>query len=478
MSYPDTRLFIDGQWQDAGDGRSLAVHNPATGQEIGRVARASTADLDRALEAAQRGFEIWRDTSAHERAATMRRAAALMRERADAIAAILTQEQGKPRLEARGEAMAAADIIEWFADEGLRVYGRIVPSRNPAVRQMVVKDPVGVVAAFTPWNFPINQVVRKLGAALAAGCAVIVKAPEETPASPAELVRAFADAGLPAGVVNLVYGDPAEISGYLIPHPIVKKVTFTGSTAVGKQLAALAGQHMKRVTMELGGHAPVIVCEDADVALAVKCTASAKFRNAGQVCIAPTRFLVHESVRADFVEALVRHAQGLKLGDGLQQDTRMGPLANARRVAAMRDFLDDARSQGAKVRTGGEALAGAGNFFAPTVLDEVPLSARVFNEEPFGPVAAVRGFTDLQEAIAEANRLPYGLAAYAYTASLKNAHLLAQRVEVGMLWINQPATPSAELPFGGIKDSGYGSEGGPEAVEACLNTRVVSIAHV
>ncbi|PWW48797.1 NAD-dependent succinate-semialdehyde dehydrogenase [Melaminivora alkalimesophila] len=478
MSYPDTRLFIDGQWQDAGDGRSLAVHNPATGQEIGRVARASTADLDRALEAAQRGFETWRDTSAHERAATMRRAAALMRERADAIAAILTQEQGKPRPEARGEAMAAADIIEWFADEGLRVYGRIVPSRNPAVRQMVVKDPVGVVAAFTPWNFPINQVVRKLGAALAAGCAVIVKAPEETPASPAELVRAFADAGLPAGVVNLVYGDPAEISGYLIPHPIVKKVTFTGSTAVGKQLAALAGQHMKRVTMELGGHAPVIVCEDADVALAVKCTASAKFRNAGQVCIAPTRFLVHESVRADFVEALVRHAQGLKLGDGLQQDTRMGPLANARRVAAMRDFLDDARSQGAKVRTGGEALAGAGNFFAPTVLDEVPLSARVFNEEPFGPVAAVRGFTDLQEAIAEANRLPYGLAAYAYTASLKNAHLLAQRVEVGMLWINQPATPSAELPFGGIKDSGYGSEGGPEAVEACLNTRVVSIAHV
>lgn len=478
MSYPDTRLFIDGQWQDAGDGRSLAVHNPATGQEIGRVARASTADLDRALEAAQGGFETWRDTSAHERAAIMRRAAALMRERADAIAAILTQEQGKPRLEARGEAMAAADIIEWFADEGLRVYGRIVPSRNPAVRQMVVKDPVGVVAAFTPWNFPINQVVRKLGAALAAGCAVIVKAPEETPASPAELVRAFADAGLPAGVVNLVYGDPAEISGYLIPHPIVKKVTFTGSTAVGKQLAALAGQHMKRVTMELGGHAPVIVCEDADVALAVKCTASAKFRNAGQVCIAPTRFLVHESVRADFVEALVRHAQGLKLGDGLQQDTRMGPLANARRVAAMRDFLDDARSQGAKVRTGGEALAGAGNFFAPTVLDEVPLSARVFNEEPFGPVAAVRGFTDLQEAIAEANRLPYGLAAYAYTASLKNAHLLAQRVEVGMLWINQPATPSAELPFGGIKDSGYGSEGGPEAVEACLNTRVVSIAHV
>ncbi len=475
MSYPDTRLFIDGQWQDAADGRTLAVHNPANGQQIGKVAHACTADLDRALAAAQKGFETWRALPAVERARTMRRAAALMRERADAIGVLLTQEQGKPLAEARGEAAAAADIIEWFADEGQRVYGRIVPARNPAVQQLVVKDPVGVVAAFTPWNFPINQVVRKLGAALAAGCAVIVKAPEETPASPAELVRAFADAGLPAGVINLVYGNPAEISGYLIPHPIVKKVTFTGSTAVGKQLAALAGQHMKRVTMELGGHAPVIVCADADVQLAVKATASAKFRNAGQVCISPTRFLVHESVRADFVAALTRHAEGLKVGDGMQDGTRMGPLANARRVAAMHDFLGDARTQGAKVTTGGEALDGVGNFFAPTVLDDVPLSARIFNEEPFGPVAAVRGFTDLADAIAEANRLPYGLAAYAFTRSLKDAHELARQVEVGMLWINQPATPSAEMPFGGLKDSGYGSEGGPEAVEACLNTRAISI---
>jgi len=476
MTYPDTRLFIDGQWQDAASGRTLAVHNPATGQQIGTVARAGTADLDRALAAAQKGFETWRAMAAVERARIMRRAAALMRERADAIGTILTQEQGKPVVEARGEAAAAADILEWFADEGQRVYGRIVPARNPAVQQLVLKDPVGVVAAFTPWNFPINQVVRKLGAALAAGCALIVKAPEETPASPAELVRALADAGLPAGVVNLVYGDPAEISGYLIPHPVVKKVTFTGSTVVGKQLAALAGAHMKRVTMELGGHAPVIVCQDADVQLAVKATAGAKFRNAGQVCIAPTRFLVHESVRAEFVAALTRHAEGLQVGDGLQDGTRMGPLANARRVTAMQDFLGDARQQGARVVTGGETLGGgAGHFFAPTVLDDVPLSARIFNEEPFGPVAAVRGFTDLADAIAEANRLPYGLAAYAFTRSLKNAHALAHQVEVGMLWVNQPATPSAELPFGGLKDSGYGSEGGPEAVEACLNTRAISI---
>jgi len=478
MTYPDTRLFIAGQWQDAADGRTIAVHNPATGQEIGRVAHAGIADLDRALAAAQKGFEAWRDMPAIERAKAMRRAAALVRERADAIAAIMTQEQGKPRAEARVETMAAADIIEWFADEGMRVYGRIVPSRNLAVRQLVVKDPVGVVAAFTPWNFPINQVVRKLGAALAAGCAVLVKAAEETPASPAELIRAFADAGLPAGVVGLVYGTPSEISNYLIPHPIVRKVTFTGSTPVGKMLAALAGQHMKRVTMELGGHAPVIVCEDADIELAVRASGGAKFRNAGQVCIAPTRFLVHEAVRADFVAALTRHAQGLKVGDGLAEGTQMGPLANPRRVTAMAELLSDAVQRGASVRTGGERIGEVGNFFAPTVLDNVPQSARIFNEEPFGPVASVRGFTQLEDAIAESNRLPFGLAAYAYTRSLHNAHLLSQRVEVGMLWINQPATPSAELPFGGIKDSGYGSEGGPEALEACLNTRAISITNV
>jgi len=478
MSYPDTRLFIAGQWQDAADGRSIAVHNPATGQEIGRVAHASRADLDRALEAAQKGFETWRDMPAIERGRIMRRAAGLMRERADAIAAVMTQEQGKPRAEARIEAMAAADILEWFADEGMRVYGRIVPSRNLAVRQLVLKDPVGVVAAFTPWNFPINQVVRKLGPALAAGCAVLVKAAEETPASPAELIRALADAGIPAGVVGLVYGNPAEISSYLIPHPVIRKVSFTGSTAVGKQLAGLAGQHMKRVTMELGGHAPVIVCDDADIELAVKASGGAKFRNAGQVCIAPTRFLVHEDVRADFVAALTRHAQALQVGDGLAEGTTMGPLANPRRVTAMAEFLADAVQQGAEVRTGGARVGSVGNFFAPTILDNVPLTARVFNDEPFGPVAAVRGFTDLQDAIAEANRLAYGLAGYAYTRSLKNAHVLSQRVEVGMLWVNQPALPSAELPFGGIKDSGYGSEGGPEALEACLNTRAIAITNV
>jgi len=340
---------------------------------------------------------------------------------------------------------------------------------------MVLKDPVGPVAAFTPWNFPINQVVRKVGAALAAGCSMLVKGPEETPASPAALIQAFADAGLPEGVLGLVYGTPAEISGYLIPHPIIRKITFTGSTPVGKQLAALAGQHMKRVTMELGGHAPVIICEDADVEQAVKSIGGAKFRNAGQVCISPTRFLVQESVHNEFVKAMGQLANGLKVGDGMAEGTQMGPLANPRRITAMTEFLDDAVRRGAQVVAGGKRQGDTGNFWAPTVLADVPLDARIFNDEPFGPVAAIRKFNQLDEAIAEANRLSFGLAGYAFTRSLKNADLLTRKVEVGMLWINMPAMPSAEMPFGGIKESGYGSEGGPEALDAYLNTRSVAI---
>ncbi len=478
MSYVNTQLLIANQWQDAADGRTIAVFNPATGKEIGRVAHAGIADLDRALAAAQKGFEAWRDTSAFERAKTMRRAAALLRERAGEIATLLTQEQGKPLVEAKGEVLAAGDIIDWFADEGMRVYGRVVPSRSFATTQTVLKSPVGPVAAFTPWNFPINQVVRKAGAALATGCSILVKAAEETPAAPAALIKAFVDAGVPPGTVGLVYGSPAEISNYLIPHPIIRKITFTGSTVVGKQLAALAGAHMKRVTMELGGHAPVIVAEDADLALAVKVSAATKFRNAGQVCISPTRFLVHESVRTEFAAALAKHAKAMIVGDGLAEGTQMGPLANPRRLTAMAEFTRDAVAHGATVAAGGERIGEVGNFFAPTVLTDVPLDSKVFNDEPFGPVAAVRGFNTLEEAITEANRLPYGLAGYAFTRSLKNAHLLAQRVDVGMLWVNQPALPSAEVPFGGLKDSGYGTEGGPEALEAYLNTRAIVVSNV
>jgi succinate-semialdehyde dehydrogenase/glutarate-semialdehyde dehydrogenase len=474
-SYPDTRLLIDNQWVDATGGKTLEVLNPATGGVIGTVAHASIADLDRALAAAQRGFQAWRKVPANERAAVMRKAATLLRERADTVARLLVQEQGKPLVEAKGEVLAGADIIEWFADEGRRVYGRIVPSRNLAAQQLVLKEPVGPVAAFTPWNFPINQIVRKLGAALASGCSFLVKAPEETPASPAALLATFVDAGIPAGVVGLVFGNPAEISSYLIAHPVIRKVTFTGSTPVGKELASLAGRHMKRVTMELGGHAPVIVCDDADVALAVKAAGGAKFRNAGQVCISPTRFLVHSSLKDEFARALVKHAEGLRLGNGLAEGTTLGPLANARRLTAMAKVIDDARAKGAIVATGGERVGSTGNFFAPTVLTDVPLEASVFNDEPFGPVAAIRTFETLDEAITEANRLPFGLAGYAFTRSIKNSHQLAHALEVGMLWINQPATPSAEMPFGGVKDSGYGSEGGPEAMEAYLVTKAVSI---
>jgi succinate-semialdehyde dehydrogenase/glutarate-semialdehyde dehydrogenase len=474
-TYPDTQLLIDGQWCAAAGGKTIDVVNPSTGGVIGKVAHATIADLDRALASAQKGFLAWRKTPSNERAAVMRKAAGLLRERAPEIARLLTMEQGKPFAEARVEVLAGADIIEWFADEGRRVYGRIVPTRNLAAEQLVFKEPIGPVAAFTPWNFPINQIVRKLGAALASGCSFLVKAPEETPASPAALLQTFVDAGIPAGTVGLVFGNPAEISNYLIPHPIIRKVTFTGSTAVGKQLASLAGAHMKRVTMELGGHAPVIVAEDADVALAVKASGAAKFRNAGQVCISPTRFLVHNSIYKEFVAAMVKHADGLKLGDGLTEGTTLGPLANARRLDAMAKVLADARATGATVETGGERVGSGGNFFAATVLSNVSLKADVFNNEPFGPIAAVRGFDTLEEAIAEANRLPYGLAGYAFTKSYKNVHLLSHQMEVGMLWINQPAAPTPEMPFGGIKDSGYGSEGGPEAMEGYLVTKAVSV---
>src|ERR1700761_3450233 len=315
--YSDVQLFINGSWTPAAGGRTIDVVNPATGEKIGTVPHAAISDLDRALAAAEKGFAVWRKVSAFDRSKVMRKAADILRERADSIARLLTMEQGKPLAEAKMEVLAGADVIDWFAEEARRAYGRVIPARTEGVYQLVIKEPVGPVAAFTPWNFPINQVVRKLSAALAAGCSIIVKAPEETPASPAELIRCFADAGVPAGVINLVYGVPAEISEYLIPHPIIRKMSFTGSTAIGKQLAALAGAPMKRVTMELGGHAPAIVFDDADVAMASKVLAGSKFRNAGQVCVSPTRFLVQDKVYNQFVEGFVKHSKAVKVGDGL-----------------------------------------------------------------------------------------------------------------------------------------------------------------
>ena len=474
MTYPQVSLHIDGAWVKGAGGKSEPVLNPATGDAIGDVPHADKADLDRALAAAEKGYKAWRKVSAYDRYKLMRKAADIFRSRADDVAKILTMEQGKPLAEAKGEALAGADVIDWFAEEGRRAYGRVIPSRGEGIYQIVVKEPVGPVAAFTPWNFPINQAVRKISAAVATGCSVIIKGPEETPASCAALVQAYLDAGLPAGVINLVFGVPAEISEYLIPHPTIRKISFTGSTVVGKHLASLAGAHMKRVTMELGGHAPAIVFEDADVDVAVKLLSANKFRNAGQVCVSPTRFLVQEKVYEPFVEKFVKAAKSVKVGDGLDKDTRMGPLANARRVEAMERFIADAKSKGAKVETGGNRIGNKGFFFEPTVLTDVPMDAKIMNEEPFGPVAPIAPFKDFESVVSEANRLPYGLAAYAYTRSAKTAAAIGAAVETGMISINHHGLALPEVPFGGVKDSGYGSEGGLEALEAYLNTKFVS----
>jgi succinate-semialdehyde dehydrogenase/glutarate-semialdehyde dehydrogenase len=474
-NYPSTDLFVDGTWRDGKKDR-LAIINPASEEIIGTVACASREDLDQALEAAAKGFAVWRDIGAFDRSKIMRKAASLLRERADAISLTMTLEQGKPLVESRGETLAAADIIDWFAEEGRRTYGRLIPPRAPNIRQAVIREPVGPVAAFTPWNFPINQAVRKVSAALAAGCSVLLKGPEETPASCAALVKAFADAGLPAGALNLVFGDPAEISSHVIPHPVIRKVSFTGSTAVGKRLAALAGEHMKRVTMELGGHAPAIIFDDADLDLAVRVLAGSKFRNAGQVCVAPTRFLVQQGAYERFLSAFAKAAEAVKVGDGREEGVMMGPLANVRRVEAMEALVLDATGRGANIATGGERIGNRGYFFRPTVLTEVPIDARVANEEPFGPLAIVNRFFDMDEALLEANRLPYGLAAYAYTASAKTRMELGRNIESGMISINHHGLALPELPFGGVKDSGYGSEGGTEAMDNYLNTKLVTEA--
>jgi succinate-semialdehyde dehydrogenase/glutarate-semialdehyde dehydrogenase len=469
-------LHIDGQWRPATGNRSLPILNPATEEQIGTVPYASEADLDEALEAAERGFHVWKRISAYDRSKLMRKAANILRDRAGEIARIMTMEQGKPLPEARMEIMGAADTIDWFAEESRRAYGRVIPPRAEGVYQLVVKEPVGPVAAFTPWNFPINQIVRKLSAALATGCSIIVKAPEETPASPAELIRAFVDAGVPKGVIGLVYGVPAEISSYLIPHPIIRKVTFTGSTPVGKHLAEMAGKYMKRATMELGGHAPAIVFDDADVELASKTLAGSKFRNAGQVCVSPTRFLVQEKVFDQFVDTFTQHAKALHVGNGLEDGVQMGPLANDRRIPAMESLISDAVQKGAEVRTGGNRIGNKGYFFEPTVVTGLTREMKAMNEEPFGPLALMVPFRDFDEVVEESNRLPFGLAAYAFTRSAKTANAIASQVETGMMTINHLGLALPETPFGGVKDSGYGSEGGSEAIEAYLNTKFVSQA--
>ncbi len=471
--YSNLQLFIDGQWLN-GDGRAGEdVINPATEKPLAHLPHASSADLDHALAAAKKGLSVWRATSAYDRAKIMRKAADLMRERHDAISKILTQEEGKAYPEARAEVITSADIIEWYAEEGRRAYGRIVPGRGK-VRQLVVQEPVGIVAAFTPWNFPALTPARKIGGALAAGCSLILKASEETPGACVEMVRCFADAGLPAGVLNLVFGVPARISEHLIAKDDVRKISFTGSIPVGKHLAALAARKMKRATMELGGHSPVVVFADADPEKSADTIAAFKYRNAGQVCISPTRFYVQEQIYGRFLARFTEYAKSLKVGDGLEKGVAMGPLANARRIDAMDSFVADAKNRGGKVVAGGQRRGNQGYFFEPTVITELPDDSKLMTEEPFGPLAPVVTFKTMDEVVERANSLPYGLAAYAFTGSAQTANMIGDALQSGMVGVNSINVSTPETPFGGIKESGYGSEGGLEGLQAYLNTKFIS----
>ena len=473
-TYPEPALYIDGRWRGGSANDTISVVNPATGATIGALPVATHADLEEALTAADRGFREWRQVSAYDRCKILRTAAQLMRERAPRIGEISTLEQGKPIAESTAEAFACADIFDWYAEEARRAYGRIIPSKHPGVRHLVTREPIGPVAAFSPWNFPTTIPARKLAAALAAGCSVIIKPAEETPGSALALARALDDAGLPKGVLNVVFGDPAEISSTLIASPVIRKISFTGSTAVGKHLAGLAAKGMKPTTMELGGHAPVIVFDDADLDKAVAMTASGKFRNAGQICIAPTRFFLHDSIHDAFVEKFARFAGGLKVGNGLDRESKMGPLANPRRLAAMGELIEDAEAQGAMLIAGGRSMGSQGNFWQPTLLADVPDAARIMNEEPFGPVAVTRRFSSFDEAVTQANRLPYGLAAYAWTRSARTMADIGDAIEAGMVGINFMQLTGPETPFGGVKQSGHGSEGGIEGLEAYLIPKYIA----
>ncbi|RST48229.1 NAD-dependent succinate-semialdehyde dehydrogenase [Variovorax sp. MHTC-1] len=475
-AYPRLGLYIGGEWLDARARPGKDVIDPAVGTPIAEVPFATEQDLHRAVDSAVSAYPIWRATSAHKRSQILRGAAQLMRERIERIAGTLTQEQGKPIAESRMEIALSADIVDWYAEEGMRLYGRIVPSRTLGTSYRVVQEPVGPVAAFTPWNVPAVTPCRKIGGALAAGCTLVIKAAEETPGACVEIVKAFEDAGLPKGVLNLVFGTPHDISAQLIADPAIRKVSFTGSTAVGKHLAKLAADGLKRLTMELGGHAPVLVFNDCDVEKAASMCVAAKFRNAGQVCVSPTRFYVHTSIFDRFVGAFTQRAGAIKTGNGLDPETQMGPLANGRRVDAMRSLLDSARQEGGTVMTGGAARGEAGYFFQPTVVTDLADSARLMTEEPFGPIAGFARFDSLDEVIHRANSLPYGLASYAFTESLRTANAISEGLEVGMLGVNTFAISVPETPFGGVKDSGYGYEGGIEGLDAYTVKKLVAQA--
>ena len=460
-SYPDIQLYIDGKWRTPK--AHLPIVNPSDEKQIGLLPVADQSDLDDSVSAAQKGFAVWSRTAPLERSRIILRAAQLMRERKEVIAQSIALELGKPIKQARLEVIRGCEFFEWDAAEGQRLYGRVIPSA-PGIRYVVVRQPIGSVAAFSPWNFPMSQPARKVAGALASGCSIILKPAEETPAGAVHIVQAFEDAGLPPGVLNVVFGRPADISGYLIPKEPIRLVAFTGSTVVGRHLTMLAAENMTPVLMELGGHAPVIVCDDADPAAAGVISAIRKFRNAGQVCTSPTRFFIHETLFQPFVENFVNRTNATVVGNALNEDTDMGPVAHNGRIEALQNFVDDALKCGAKVLTGGSRRNGSGYFFEPTVLTEVPDDALVLREEPFGPIAVLNPISSLQQGIEKANSVPYGLAAYAFTHSAGNVDQLVEGVEAGNLSINTLEASVPETPFGGVKSSGYGREGGDEGL--------------
>ncbi|MFY7835569.1 MAG: NAD-dependent succinate-semialdehyde dehydrogenase [Novosphingobium sp.] len=470
--YPALYMIIDGERISGGGRRTHPVVNPATGETIGELPMAEAADLDRALETAAKGFRIWRDSTPQQRAAVLQGAARLMLERQEDLARVAVMEEGKTLPEARIEVMMNVGLFNFYAGEVFRLYGRTLV-RPAGQRSTVTHEPVGPVAAFAPWNFPLGNPGRKLGAPIAAGCSVILKAAEETPASALGVLQCLLDAGLPKEVAQAVFGVPDEVSRHLLGSPIIRKLSFTGSTVIGKHLMRLSADNMLRTTMELGGHGPVMVFGDADIDKALDTMVASKYRNAGQVCVSPTRFIVEENVFERFRDGFVERAARIKVGNGLEDGVQMGPMANARRPEAMDRLIGDAKARGAKLHTGGERIGNAGFFYAPSVLSEVPLDAAIMNEEPFGPVVMINPYGGEEAMIAEANRLPYGLAAYAWTDSAARQKRLAREVETGMLGLNTTMIGGADSPFGGVKWSGHGAEDGPEGVMACLVTKAV-----
>jgi succinate-semialdehyde dehydrogenase/glutarate-semialdehyde dehydrogenase len=475
-NYPETLgLYIDGQWLSGDGRRTTEVYDPATGAVLGELPLASKDDLDRALAAAQTGFEVWRVTPPEQRFQIMIKAAALLRERAERIARVVTIEEGKPFAEAKGEVLAGASMLEFHGGEAMRIYGRVL-HRPSGMRSMVLHQPVGPVAAFCAWNFPAINVVRKIAPAIAAGCSVILKPSEETPGSAVEVMNCLIDAGLPGNVAQILFGVPDEVSRHLLTSPITRKLSFTGSVPIGKHLMKLAADTVMKMTMELGGHSPVLVFDDCDLEKTLDTLVTHKFRNAGQVCVAPTRFHVQEGIYEKFAAGFAERTRALKVGNGLETGTHMGPLANPRRSEAMEKMVADAAAAGARLLAGGGRGDGDGYFYQPTVIADVPLEAQAMNEEPFGPIALLRPFATIEDAIKEANRLPFGLAAYCFTEQGRRQNRLAEELEAGMVAINSVRLTWPDAPFGGVKESGFGSEDGPEGVMAHLVTKSVHIA--